>query len=189
AFRRRCAESLVRSLVVLERKWLVHGDLSRNNVIIDVNAPAGAPVLYLIDFDAFYAPAAGPLAKLSVGEGGTFGTAGYCPPELERRATTNVAAAAPYSDRYARDMLLLELLCFERDCDEEAPPSTWPFDKIRTRLQACGMDSALPHLADESVFQLAEAERPSAHDIAQSLQLPVPPPVKHRGRSTGSMKV
>src|SRR5690606_30098291 len=48
AFRRRCAESLVRSLVLLERKGLVHGDLSRNNVIINVGATSGTPPLSLM---------------------------------------------------------------------------------------------------------------------------------------------
>ena len=37
----------------LEQAELVHGDLSPNNVVIDLNAQPDDPALYLIDFDAF----------------------------------------------------------------------------------------------------------------------------------------
>jgi RIO-like serine/threonine protein kinase len=43
--RRRCVENLLRGLVYLERHGIVHGDLSPNNVIIDVEASADRPML------------------------------------------------------------------------------------------------------------------------------------------------
>ena len=83
-----CVENLIRGLVYLERAGMVHGDLSPNNVIVNLDAKPGDPALYLIDFDGFFADGAGRLAHLSIGEGGTFGTRGYCPPELETEIPT-----------------------------------------------------------------------------------------------------
>ncbi len=53
------------------------------------------PALYLIDFDAFVAPAAGPYQALDVAAGGTYGTEGYCPPELAARAARGTARRRP----------------------------------------------------------------------------------------------
>ena len=109
-FRWRCIRDLVLATAVLEEAGIVHGDLSPNNIVIDRDAPAGEPALYLIDFDAFVAPAAGRSQAVDVAGGGTFGTDGYCPPDLAARAAAGDGAAAPYSDRYGRNMLILELL-------------------------------------------------------------------------------
>ena len=38
-----CVENLIRGLVYLERAGMVHGDLSPNNVIVDLNAKPGDP--------------------------------------------------------------------------------------------------------------------------------------------------
>ena len=96
----RCVTDLLLALAVLERAELVHGDLSPNNVIIDLDAPPHDPVLYLIDFDAFFAPAAGANRAVTVAEGGTYGTEGYCPPDL---------AAAARRGRWCRRALLRPL--------------------------------------------------------------------------------
>ena len=61
----RCVENLLRSLVLLERADMIHGDLSHNNIVVDVHASDDEPMLYLIDFDGFVAPAAGHLSQLS----------------------------------------------------------------------------------------------------------------------------
>ena len=58
-FRWRCVEDLVLATAVLERAGIIHGDLSPNNIVVDPKAPPGEPALYLIDFDAFVAAAAG----------------------------------------------------------------------------------------------------------------------------------
>ena len=58
-FRWRCVRDLVLALSVLEQEGIVHGDLSPNNIVVDLDARPDQPALYLIDFDAFVAPAAG----------------------------------------------------------------------------------------------------------------------------------
>jgi hypothetical protein len=42
---------------------------------------------------------------------------------LEQQAQQNGLSAAPFSDRYGRDILLVELLCSDEDCDSEDPAS------------------------------------------------------------------
>ena len=81
-FRWRCLRDLVFALALLEQEGIVHGDLSPNNIIVDLEAPPDQPALFLIDFDAFMAPAAEGIAAVTVFEGGTYGTEGYCPPDL-----------------------------------------------------------------------------------------------------------
>ena len=85
-FRWRCVEDLVLATAVLEQASIIHGDLSPNNIVIDLDAPPNEPALYLIDFDAFVAPAAGPDQAIDMADGGTYGTEGYCPPDLGSRA-------------------------------------------------------------------------------------------------------
>lgn len=176
--RRRCVENLLHGLLFLERNGLVHGDLSPNNIIVDIDAQPGDPTLYLIDFDAFLAPDAGELASLSAAEGGTFGTQGYCPPALEQFAQTDPSKAAPFSDRYARDMLLLELICFDSDCDFEEPPTEWSRDLLLSRLSASSLGRNLPHLQDEGVFRITEEKRPDTKDLSRALGISTPPRVK-----------
>ena len=91
----RWATESIRALAVLERAEIVHGDLSPNNIVVDLDPLPGEPVLYLIDFDAFAAPAAGGGQTLTVGEGGSYGTDGYCPPDLAARASAGDGAVAP----------------------------------------------------------------------------------------------
>ena len=59
ALRRECIVSLLRGLAVLEQRNMLHGDLSPNNIIVDLNQKVGDPALYLIDFDGFVAPEIG----------------------------------------------------------------------------------------------------------------------------------
>ena len=91
----RCVTDLLLALAVLERAELVHGDLSPNNVVIDLNAQHDDPSLYLIDFDAFVAPAAGANRAVTVAKGGTYGTEGYCPPDLAAAASEGDGASRP----------------------------------------------------------------------------------------------
>ena len=85
--RRRCVRDLLVSLAVLEEAGVVHGDLSPNNIVIDLEPSGERSSLYLIDFDAFVAESAGQNRAVTVAEGGTYGTDGYCPPDLAAAAT------------------------------------------------------------------------------------------------------
>ena len=184
-FRWRCVEDLVLATAVLERAAIVHGDLSPNNIIIDLAVPAGEPALYLIDFDAFVAPAAGADQAVDVSAGGTYGTEGYCPPDLSARAAAGDGSAAPYSDRYGRDTLILELLLMDAGFSPDDPPATWNRQRLGQSLaewlSACGAArrAALAHLETPKIFSLAEAARPSARQLAAGLglQLPAAPAV------------
>lgn len=178
--RLRSVENVIRALTVLEKAGVAHGDLSPGNVILNVDASPGEPTLYLIDFDGFFAPAAGRLARLSAGEGGTFGTEEYCPPELQRRAEQDILSAAPYSDRYGRDVLLIELLCFDADCGSEDAGSRWSREKICKGLSESGIGDRVQHLALEDVFQRPEERRPTSQDLARALNITTPPRVKVR---------
>jgi hypothetical protein len=170
-FRERCVRNLLNALAHLERCDVVHGDLSPNNVIVNVNASLDEPALWLIDFDGFASPGAGAeLNQLTIGEGGTVGTKGYCPPELYERHAAGDRSVAPFSDRFGRDMLLLEFLCFDAQCDYEAPVCDWSRDQIQSRLQQSSIAQLLPHLSNPNVWRLDEAQRPSSEQLAQAMQ-------------------
>jgi hypothetical protein len=176
----RSATDLIRALAVLERAEIVHGDLSPNNIVIDLDAPLGEPALYLIDFDAFSAPAAGASRTLAVAEGGSYGTDGYCPPDLAAGASMGDVFVAPYSDRYGRDMLLLELLFMDRGLPPDDPPARWSREPLQRRYAAWRARSgpararALAHLQPATAFLLAEDQRPASSELAAALGLPLP---------------
>lgn len=185
-FRRECVMNLIRGLVHLEQRDIVHGDLSPNNVIVNIGAAPGEPTLYIIDFDGFVAPAAGQdLYRLSATEGGTWGTKGYCPPDLERKASNGDLSIAPYSDRYARDMLLLELLCYDESCDFEKPVCEWPVQQVRQRLERSPVPDEFAYLRRPDIFTMPEKQRPSSERLAKALAIAYPPQVK---RAADGMK-
>lgn len=167
---------------MLERNGIIHGDLSPNNLRVDLSAGMQDPAAYLFDFDAFVAPAAGELGTLTTEDGGVFGTEGYCPPDLHEGTEQAEADIAPYSDRYGRDMLVLELLCYDRSLPFDLPPSYWPREVLLERLQRIGADRAVPYLTRQDLFSIPESERPSAAKLAQQFGMNVPPPIKRRGR-------
>jgi serine/threonine protein kinase len=171
---------LVLATAGLERAGIIHGDLSPNNIVIDANAPPHEPALYVIDFDAFVAPAAGSDQAIDVAEGGTYGTDGYCPPELGSRAAAGDGSAAPYSDRYGRDMLILELLFMDSVLSPDDPPERWNRDTLQRLFAAwqASCDSArwkmLEHLKIPEVFSLSEQDRPTSTQLAAGLGLKLP---------------
>lgn len=170
-FRGRCVRNLLNALTHLERCDVAHGDLSPNNVIVNINAPHNEPALWLIDFDGFAAAGAGTeLNQLTIGEGGTVGTKGYCPPELYQRHAAGDRSVAPFSDRFGRDMLLLEFLCFDEQCDYEEPVCNWSRDQIQSRLQQSSIARQLPHLCNPSILRLDEAQRPSSEQLVQAMR-------------------
>ncbi len=179
-FRWRCVRDLVLALSVLEREGIVHGDLSPNNIVIDLEAPPDQPALYLIDFDAFVAPAAAGNEAVTVAEGGTYGSEGYCPPDLAAAATEGDGSASPYSDRYGRDMLLVELLVMGRGLSPDDPPSSWSCDQLQRRYAAWQARSdpaclrTLFHLDRATLFTLAEQDRPPSTELAAGLGLALP---------------
>jgi hypothetical protein len=182
-FRWRCLLELVRSVALLEQAGIIHGDLSPNNVIIDTAAPPSRPALYLIDFDAFVAKGVGQsLTSVNAAEGGTFGTPGYCPPDLCKRYAAGDSSVAPYSDHYGRDMLLLELLCFHSEFSPDEAPPQWDYRRLGRRFAALvsrshhiGGKPSLKHLDPAVVFVLPEDRRPASSTLARSLGLPLPP--------------
>ena len=186
----RCVRDLLVSLAVLEQAGIVHGDLSPNNIVIDMEAARDQPALYLIDFDAFVAEAAGPNAAITAAEGGTYGTDGYCPPALAAAAADGDGSVAPRSDRYGRDMLLLELLLMDCGLSPDDPPSIWDRDQLDRRLAAWRARADANHLAvfshldPATLFAVADDERPSSTDLATGLGLPLParPLWRHAGR-------
>jgi hypothetical protein len=176
----RCAGDLLLALAVLEGAELVHGDLSPNNVVIDLDAPPDQPALYLIDFDAFFAAAAGANQAVTVGEGGTFGTDGYCPPDLAAAASAGDGSAAPFSDRCGRDMLLLEFLLMGRSLPADDPLAHWNREQLQRQFAAWRARNdpelvrALAHLDPATVFTLGEAERPTSVELAIGLGMSLP---------------
>ena len=180
-FRWRCFCDLVLSVALLERAGILHGDLSPNNIIVDPNAPRGQPALYLIDFDAFVAPAAGAVGQVTLGEGGTYGTEGYCPPDLTERANRGDDSVLPYSDRFGRDMLALELLCLGPDHSPDEPPVKWDKAVLRRRWEALTARlagtraAALQPLRPPHVFTVAERQRTPAAQLVADLGLTLPP--------------
>lgn len=180
ALRWRMAKELIQALAVLEQAGLLHGDLSPSNVLVSAQTAASQPMVHLIDFDAFIAQSAAWLT-LSLGEGGTFGTEGYCPLDLTRNAESGDLTVAPYSDRSARDMLLLEFLFAGAGTLPDEPPSKWNAQSLRRRYQSflsrCpeGHSAAIRHLDPSTVFGRKEQDRPSSEALANELELPVAP--------------
>jgi len=176
----RCVKDLLLALAALEQAELVHGDLSPNNVILDLDAQQDAPMLYLIDFDAFFATAAGANRAVTVAEGGTYGTEGYCPPDLAAAASAGDGSATPYSDRYGRDMLLLEFLLMGRSMPADDPLAYWNREQLQRQFTAWQARSdrkwvqTLCHLDPITVFKLSEPERPTSVDLAVGLGLSLP---------------
>jgi hypothetical protein len=179
-FRWRCVEDLVLATAVLERAGMIHGDLSPNNIIVDPDAPADKPALCLIDFDAFVAPTSVSDRAVNVGEGGTYGTDGYCPPDLSSRVAAGDDSATPYSDRYGRDMLMLELLLMDSTLPPDDPPEKWNRDRLQYLYgdwqATCdpARRQTLSHLELPLVFSLAESQRPTSMQLAVRLRIELP---------------
>jgi len=176
----RCVMDLLLALAVLERAELVHGDLSPNNVIIDWDAGRDTPALYLIDFDAFVAAAAGANRAIPVAEGGTYGTEGYCPPDLPAAVNSGDTSVAPYSDRYGRDMLLLEFLLMGHNLPADDPLAYWNREQLHCQFTAWRARSdpervrTLSHLDPATVFNLDELQRPTSVHLATGMGLSLP---------------
>jgi hypothetical protein len=182
----RCVRDLIRGLCALEQAGIIHGDLSPNNIIVDAGARPDRPALYLIDFDAFVAAEMRDDGSVAVGEGGAYGTDGYCPADLGERAAAGDLSIAPYSDRHGRDMLLLELLLMRTGFSPDDPPRRWEPQALERHYQAARARSAagraamLRRLDPAAVFTTPEDRRPESRALARDLGVPVPPSMKSR---------
>jgi hypothetical protein len=165
------ARSLVQRLASLEafgRKGFLHGDLSDGNIMLDVESGE----VHLIDFDCFvFESPTLSKPKLHVDEGGSKGTPSYMPPTLEANTSLHVG---PVSDRFARDMLLIELLAFQAGDPIDTSPLYWSGqDELLEDISAQAKLLQLDYLLDPSVFSLNESERPSSFQLATRLTVNV----------------
>ncbi|MEQ8849005.1 hypothetical protein [Botrimarina sp.] len=162
-------KSMVAQFATLESLGIVHGDPSDGNLLLDIRTREAK----LIDFDAFVVRSNNlRFPALPVSEGGVKGTPGYMPPDLE---ATSGSSVAPYSDRFGRDMLMLELLGMRPGDPADASPSSWShqqllLDAVRPTAEKLG----LMHLADLSVFTSSEKDRPTSKDLAIALSCQMP---------------
>ncbi|MEM9353655.1 MAG: hypothetical protein AAGA92_11635 [Planctomycetota bacterium] len=163
--RQAVARDFLMQLADLEWCGVVHGDLSDGNLVVDFRQGT----CRLVDFDAFVCNGDPSLLHpwLSVGDGGVKGTPGYMPPDLEAQADPE---ASPYSDRHARDMLLIELLSFGKGDHHDRSPTHWGNQAVlRAALEPFAQGLRLEHLLREDLFTLPETQRPSSRELAEGL--------------------
>ena len=161
------AKQLITSLATLEVAEFVHGDLSDGNVVIDPSSGS----LRLIDFDALVFKKSTTLAhpQLPTSLGGVKGTTGYMPADLEQSDSPN---CTPYSDRHARDMLLLEILGFVQDDPPDLSPKFWGDPHLTLEaVSPLARKMGMPHLCQPTVFSAPENTRPSSRQLASILNL------------------
>lgn len=175
--RQQLARDFLFQLADLEEMGFVHGDLSDGNLVIDLKRRQ----CRLVDFGAFVCEGDPQLRypSLPLSAGGVRGTPSYMPPDLE---ATESLAAAPYSDRHARDMLLVELLAFTPGDPVETSPSNWgKWGTVREQLHPVASSISLDHLLQENLFEMPEGERPTSRSLAMRLgwkpvaERPTPP--------------
>lgn len=179
--RRRCISNLIRATAMLERKGVIHGDLSPANVIIDSKTSVGAPTLYVIDFDAFVAlNSDADVSRLTAMEGGSYGTDGYCPPNLNSLVGIKEDELAPYSDRFGRDMLILEFLCFDEQTpfDPEEPVLNWDRSYVQCQLNESKIARSLPYIRQRDLFDLHEDDRATSEQMAGWTRTTMPPRIR-----------
>jgi len=115
-------------------------------------------------------------AKLTVADGGTIGTLGYAPPELIEQCESQVHQnLAPDTDLHARDILLLELLCWGvADFDGDVPLD-WDESQRKAAVEII-QASPLPlqYLINRGQLDLAPSRRPSSIELAAQWGIVLP---------------
>ena len=123
--------------------------------------------------------------KLTVQEGGTIGTRNYAPPELlkefDERRHHNLS---PVSDTHARDVFLVELLCWGLDeCGDESPLE-WDTAQKKAAANIIRATAApLQYLLNGDVLDLATKRRPNSVELASQWSITLPPPQLSKGVS------
>jgi len=164
--------SLFRTLLLLEDQGLIHGDLSPQNVVV-LRSNSVCEVR-LLDFDGFVHPDVPPMTW---SKGGTLGTAGYQPPDLQPGES-----AFPIGDRYAASVLALEMLLCNATTPPEIPLTQWPKNQLETAIEPLWTTSGsaardfVKLLATNVGPNLLEAQRHGFRDLVEALpSKPVPP--------------
>jgi len=104
----------------------------------------------------------------------------YCPLDIATAASAGDVSAAPYSDRYGRDMLILEFFLMGNGLPSDDPLIRWNREQLQRQFAAWRARSdpkcvrTLCHLDPLTVFDLTETERPASVDLAISLGLSLP---------------
>ena len=165
------AQSLIHRLACLEAvgpSGFVHGDISDANVML--NTIDGT--VNLIDFDCFvFESPTLQRSKLIVRDGGSKGTPGYIPHPFREDGSLDLA---PTGDRFARDMMLLELLGFRGGDPIDVSPLYWEGQEdLLDDIKRMAESLHLKHLQEMNVFDAQEAERPSSFELAERLGLQV----------------
>jgi len=165
AVRQQIAREFLFQLADFEEMGFIHGDLSDGNIVVDPKRGD----CRLVDVDAFVYEGDSRLKhpQLSLSAGGVKGTPSYMPPDLE---ATESLTELPYSDRHARDMLLIELLCFTPGDPVETSPKNWgEWETLRETLRPVASSLGLGHLLQENLFNMGENERPTSRQLAMGL--------------------
>ena len=179
--RRKFAEHLIRALALLERSDTIHGDLSPNNIIVNPAARLRRAHAVLDRFRRILPQGrrctwlSFPLPKAGLSVRGAIVRR-----TLSGKRSRTIASAAPYSDRFGRDVLLVELLCFDESCDAEEPASQWSRQKIQSVLSRSALAQKLSHLVSDDLFLRPEDRRPSSCELARAWGIATPPRVKRR---------
>jgi hypothetical protein len=118
------AQQLCCGVVGLERKGIVHGDLSHGNLIVGYNDDRSRIQAVIIDYDGFYATGAPSLPRRHAGQPiRPLGTPGYQHPSLMKRITGDKTGADDgirvESDRFALGVLCCELMCWNSQTGKE----------------------------------------------------------------------
>lgn len=167
--RMKFAKGLIQRLACLEavgKSGFIHGDVSDANVMLDDSSGK----VNLIDFDCFvFESPTLQRPKLSIRDGGSKGTPGYIPEWLSEDGSTDLA---PLGDRFARDMMLVELLGFREGDPIDLSPLYWTEqEELMEDIETLANSLQLVHLQDMRVFDSKESERPSSFVLADRLGL------------------
>lgn len=165
------AKGLIQRLACLEAvgaSGFVHGDISDANVMLD-DASGKAN---LIDFDCFvFESPTLQQTKLLIRDGGSKGTPGYIPEWLSEDTSTGLA---PLGDRFARDMMLIEILGFREGDPIDLSPLYWTEQEdLLEDIKRLAQRMELVHLQGMKVFTASESERPSSFELAEKIGLPI----------------
>jgi hypothetical protein len=112
------------------------------------------------------------------------------PVDLQQRHVSGEINLSPYSDCRARDLLLLELLCFEAGFpDEEAPP-LWDWHLIERRLEETELAHVKRYFQRCEILDSSEQQRICSQELTTSMCVSLPPTCRVvQGRMVGDGKL